>query len=90
MSTTTKTRTRKSRKTHIRVPLSADQIREPESSQVSPSQIQFNREQEPLENGVRRREAPEARQTQRSEAPEAGSESECSEHETFTRGRSMS
>ena len=90
MATTTKTRTRKAKKTQIRDPLSPDHVREHEASQVSPSQTQFTREQEPLENGVRRQEAPEARQTQHSEAPEAGGETECSEHETFTRGRSMS
>ena len=90
MATATKTRSKKTRKTQVRVPLSSDHIREPESSQTSPPLTQVSRAQEPLENAVRRQEAPEAWHTRRSEAPDAGRGKECSEHDTFTRGRSMS
>jgi hypothetical protein len=90
MATATKTRSKKTRKTQVRVPFSSDHLRESESSQTSPPPAQVSREQEPLENAVRRQEAPEAWQTRRSEAPDAGRGTECSEHETFTRGRSMS
>jgi len=90
MTTATKTRSKKTRKTQVRVPLSSDHIREPESSQTSLPLAQVSREQEPLENAARRQEAPEAWQTRRSEAPDAGRGKECSEHDTFTRGRSMS
>src|SRR5271166_6466437 len=87
---TTKTRSKKTRKTQVRVPSSSDHLPESESSQTSPPLAQVSREQEPLENAVRRQEAPEAWQTRRSEAPDAGCGKECSEHDTFTRGRSMS
>jgi len=90
MATATKTRSKKIRKTQVRVPFSADPIQDPESLQTSPSLTQVSREQEPLENAVRRQEAPEAWQTRRSEAPDAGSGKECSDYDTFTRGRSMS
>ena len=86
MATVTKTRSKKTRKTQI----SDGHIREPESSQTSLPLTQVSREQEPLENAVRRQEAPEAWQTRRTEAPDAGSGNDCSEYDTFTRGRSMS
>lgn len=89
MATATKTRL-KTRKTQVRLPLPSDHLREADSSQTSPPLTQVSREQEPLENAVRRQEAPEAWQTRRSEAPDAGRGTECSEHDTFTRGRSMS
>ena len=47
MATATKTRSKKTRKTQVRVPLSSDHIREPESSQTSPPLAQVSREQEP-------------------------------------------
>ncbi len=90
MATATKTRSKKIRKTQVRDPLSPDHIREPDSSQISPSLTQVSREQEPLENALRRQEAPEAWQTRRSEAPDAGGGKECTQYDTFTSGRSMS
>jgi hypothetical protein len=90
MSTATKTRHKKHRKTKASLPVSSHQNQEPDSSQSTPFPAQFSREQEPLENAARRREAPEAWQSRRSEAPDAGRGTDCSEHETFTRGRSMS
>src|SRR5271165_7281200 len=56
MATVTKTRSKKTRKTQVRVPLSSDHIQEPESSQASLPLAQVSREQEPLENAVRRQE----------------------------------
>jgi len=90
MAAATKTGSRKTRKTQIRRRLSADHMREPAVSQAPPPLIQVSREQEPLENAVRRQEGPEAWQTRRSEAPDAGRGKECAEYDTFTRGRSMS
>ena len=52
MAAATKTRSKKTRKTQVRVPLSSERIREPDSSQVSPPLTQISREQEPLENAV--------------------------------------
>jgi hypothetical protein len=89
MATATKRRS-KTRKNPVRLPLSSDHLREPDSTQSFPLENQVTREQEPLENAVRRREAPEAWQTRRSEAPDAGRGKDLSEHDTFTRGRSMS
>jgi len=90
MASATKTRSKKTRKTQVRVPSSSDHLPESEPSQTSPPLAQVSREQEPLENAVRRQEAPEAWQTRRSEAPDAGRGEESSEHDTFTHGRSMS
>jgi hypothetical protein len=90
MATATKTRSITTKKTQVPVPVSPDQVLERDSSQTSPLPTQVSREQEPLENAVRRREAPEAWHTRRSEAPDAGQGTEGSEHDTFTRGRSMS
>jgi len=89
MATATKRRS-KTRKNPVRLPLSSDHLREPDSTPSFPLENQVTREQEPLENAVRRQEAPEAWQTRRSEAPDAGRGKDSSEHDTFTRGRSMS
>jgi hypothetical protein len=90
MPTVTKTLSRKNPKVEASKPVNSSQNPEPNPSQISPLLTQVPREQEPLENAARRREAPEAWQSSRSEAPDAGRGTECSEHDTFTQGRSMS
>jgi hypothetical protein len=90
MATATKARSRKSPRIEAAKSVNSNQNPDPKSTQISPLLTQVSREQEPLENAARRREAPEAWQSRRTDAPDAGRGSECSEHDTFTQGRSMS
>ncbi len=67
MATATKTRSRKNPRIEAAKPVNSNQNPEPNPSQISPLLTQVSREQEPLENAARRREAPEAWQSRRSE-----------------------